>query len=212
MDTALPKSPGLTCRLLLKAWCVLEALADRAARSLRVRRFRGEADVRLWALAFPKTQVKAVLQRALGEAFPVAPSVEFLSWRPGGYKGLWGKPLAPVPGENAVCLTRSILTSSYAPRRAEIWLQDGELADELTGAGRGGPFEAKVRKTVREAINANPLLERHPFGPGRRKPYQGVSGTGRPGGPDRRLAGGRGSEVLPVPGQFPRAVSAHAQS
>jgi hypothetical protein len=146
MDAPLPKRRELTCQLLLDAWCVFQALAHRTAESLRVRRVKGEAEVRAWALAFPRRQLETVLKQALGEAIPAAAIVEFVSWRPGGYKGLWGKPLAAVPGENVVCLARSILTSGYAPRRAEIWLQDGGLADELTKAGRGGPFEAKVRR------------------------------------------------------------------
>jgi hypothetical protein len=81
---------------------VLEALADRASNAIRVHHFRREGDVRKWALAFPKRQIESALTRSLGEAVPAPAIVDFLTWRPGGYKGLWGKPLATVPGEPAV--------------------------------------------------------------------------------------------------------------
>jgi len=159
MDEPLPKHPELTCRLLLQAWSVLEALADHAAQFQPSPHFRNGSDVRTWALAFPRAKLMDILRRTLGDTFPAAAAVAFLSWGPKAYKGLWGKPLVPVPGDGAVCLARSILTASYAPRRAEIWLEDGGFSDGMKGKGRGDVYEEQVRLLMRDTIAANPLLD-----------------------------------------------------
>jgi hypothetical protein len=159
LDVALPRHPELSCRHLLQTWCVLQGLAEHAAEAIRRPGFRDEAAVRESALAFPKGELVSVLSTALScERERAAQTVGFLSWGPNAYKGLWGKPLAPVPEEDVVCLVRPILSVGNPLRCAEIWLQDGGLADELTKHGRGRRFEASVRNSICEVIKENPLL------------------------------------------------------
>ena len=157
LDRPLPAQPDLDCRQILRAWSVLETLAEMASATLRVHRFRGEKEVRQWALAFPKRQVATVLRRALGEV-PAGSIVDFLTWRRELKKGLWGSSLVAVPDEDTVCLVRSLLTGSYVLRRTEIWLDRGGFSDSQGNVKKGLAYERMVRDAVAEAIRRNAVL------------------------------------------------------
>jgi hypothetical protein len=154
VDRPLPNRPDLNCRQLLKAWSVLETLAEKASATMCVDTFRGVKEVRLWALAFSKRQIQTVLERALGDV-PASLIVDFLTWRPELQRGLWGSPLVAVPDEDSVCLVRPLLTGSYVLRRSEIWLDQGGFSDSQGNVKRGLAFEQRVRDAVAEAIRQN---------------------------------------------------------
>jgi hypothetical protein len=159
LDRSLPRHPSLTCRLLLRAWYVLNDLVETLWIRLPKPSFADSANVRYWALSVERAELVETFEHALSVTSLEADAiVNFLTWTPETYKSLWGAPVVPVPGTDKVCIARSILTSSHPVRRTEIWLQKGGLDDNLSHAARGDSYEARLRTQLHQAMRKNLLL------------------------------------------------------
>lgn len=155
----LPKQPDLDCELLLKAWHVLADLAEALVATANFDDFATLAATSRSALSIRLSDVIDVLEWSLGCSQPTVENiVEFLTWRPKAYKGLWACPLVPTPGGDEVCLARPVLQCSNLIRRAEIWLQNGGLNDDLSSGARGDAYEAGLRAKCAAEIAGNALL------------------------------------------------------
>lgn len=152
--------PDLTCQLLLKAWFVLNDMAHALSEARPRATFNDIANVRRWALVVNRDEVIEALCRTLSISEKVAATVvEFLSWTKGTYKGLWGAPLVPLPGQpTQLAVAASILSTANVVRTVEIWMTKGGLADNVTQGSRGKLFEAELRNEVRAALKSNPIL------------------------------------------------------
>jgi len=160
LERSLPAQPELTADLLLRAWYVILDLAEALAGSRPRASFADVNNVRKWALVAHRQELVDVLIRSLELSSSRAESViEFLSWKKGTYKGLWGAPLVPIPGmADQFALAESVLSTSNVIRRMEIWLSKGKLDDSLAGASRGLSFEAQLRSDLHSAASANPMV------------------------------------------------------
>ena len=123
------KFPGMTIMELLKAWCVIDDLAERLPVS-KAEHDAGvaAAAVERAALCVTREELVTLLQRALGyDATTCEAVINFLSWTPATYKGLWGAPLIPIPGESRFALARNVLATTDSVRLAEIWFTAAAL-------------------------------------------------------------------------------------
>lgn len=158
-DRALPRAANIDCMLLLRAWHVVYDLAGVLSKRLPKPLFHDETTVRLWSLAVERSELADVISRALGIDLPVAYElIDFLTWRPGTYRGIWGSPLVPVPNTKRLSIVRAVLAVSNPIRLAEIWLHKGGLDDNLSRAARGDSYEMYLRESVRGAVSENKLL------------------------------------------------------
>jgi hypothetical protein len=159
-DRPLPKLHGMTIMELLKAWCVLDDLAERLPTSKDEPRLESMAAVDRAALCVTRTELIDVLKRALGHDTATAENVlRFLSWGPETYKGLWGAPLIPIPGEDRFALARNVLGTGNFVRLAEIWFTRGGLDDSLSEGARGDVYEALLRREIAEELAENTIIK-----------------------------------------------------
>ena len=156
----LPNRPELTCQLILCAWYVLLDLADILAAKRPRATFRSQENVRQWALVVRRKELVDALRRTLNVAEVVAAIlIEFLSWSKGCYKGLWGAPLVPLPGNtNNFAIAHNVLATSNVIRRVEIWLTKGGLDDNLARAARGSSYETQLRRQIGIALRSNEIV------------------------------------------------------
>ena len=126
LDQPLPKFPGMTIMKLLEPWCVIDDLADLLPTSKAEPMLESLAAVERAALCVTKAELVDVLKRALGyDAATAEAVIQFLTWTPNVYKGLWGAPLIPIPGEDRFALARGVLATTNFVRLAEIWFTRG---------------------------------------------------------------------------------------
>lgn len=160
LDRLFPADADLNCDLLLRAWFVILDMAEVLASDRSEATFNDIANVRSWALVVKRSEVVDVVRRALEVgADQAAKIVQFLCWRKGNYKGLWGAPLVPLPESDDIALAHNVLRTSNTVRRAEIWLTNGGLDDQLSSGSKGTSFEAEFRARVRHSLSRNAIVK-----------------------------------------------------
>ena len=108
------------------------------------------------ALCITRHEALDVFRRTLNlDVTEAAALLDFLTWSPAAYKGLWGAPLVPVPGTEQLAVVRSVLATSNFVRLAEIWLTRGGLDDSLSTGARGDFYESVLRQEIREELQDN---------------------------------------------------------
>ena len=160
LTRALPKYADLSCALLLRAWHVLSDLTKVLAAERSRPTFTDFTNVRQWALVVRRSELVETLARALSVSDGVATqAIDFLSWSKGTYKGLWGAPFVPLPGQSdQLAIAASVLTHSNLVRTVEIWMTKGGLDDQLSKGSKGRSFEAELRADVREELKGNAVV------------------------------------------------------
>jgi hypothetical protein len=159
VNRPLPKLTGMTIMELLKAWCVLDDLTERLPVSKAEPRLESMAAVERAALCIARSELIDVFRQALGYEIAKAEAVlEFLTWRPDGYKGLWGAPLIPIPSEDRFAIARNVLAVTNFVRLAEIWLTRGGLDDSLSEGARGDVYETLLRKEIADEMVDNKIM------------------------------------------------------
>lgn len=165
MDRDMPRAPGLSARLLLRAWHVIAdfARATKAefdGKTLSVRSARALAGVT------KKRELLLALKECLSiDEVKAASVIDFLTFhlrkaKEKGHRGMWSAPLVAIPGEERFGLCLGALLTSNPLRKVEGWLEKGGIDDTLARDARGDLYEANLRKHIREQIAANPLLPR----------------------------------------------------
>jgi len=110
-------------------------------------------------LCVSRAELLETLKQALGYENALADSViEFLTWSPSTYKGLWGAPLIPIPNEDRFALAQNVLSTTNFVRLAEIWLTRGGLDDSLSEGARGDFYEILLRKELTDEIAENDII------------------------------------------------------
>ena len=121
LDAALPARPELNCRLLLRARCVLEALAVHVTDGLKGRSLRGEAEVRMWAVALPRRKIEKVLSRALGREASHTAIVDFPDLAPRRLQGALGQTARDGSGrENALSRSAPPVAKLHRSHRRDL--------------------------------------------------------------------------------------------
>ncbi len=160
LDRDLPKAPGLSCALLLRAWYVLLDLAETLAEARPRATFHSIDNLRQWALVCRRGELIDVLHRALWIDDKTAEAiVAFFTWSKGTYKGLWGAPLVPLPNSEDFAIAMNVLATSNVVRRAEIWLTKGGLDDNLDKDKRGDSYETMLRGEIAAAVPGNAIVK-----------------------------------------------------
>ncbi|WP_123834418.1 hypothetical protein [Methylobacterium currus] len=159
LDQRFPKNPELSCEILLRAWYIIADAVQFLLGDVAGREFDNVNDVRGWACVLRRSDLVSVLIDALECTKQVSECVvEFLTWAPGVYKGLWGAPIVQIPGRQEVCLAGAILKGANMIRSAEIWMEKGGLSDSLAAHSRGESYEAGLRKKMLAKLQGNILL------------------------------------------------------
>lgn len=160
LDDPFSTNPQLTCRLLLRAWHVLVDLVQVTnTNNKKPLKLVNIDNVRKTALAFRKHEIETTLSDALAVCPSVAVAIiEFLTWSPTGYKGLWGAPLLTSSISDEICIARPILETSSLVRRIEIWLTKGGLDLGSGVTPRGIKFEANLRRDINETLQGNNVI------------------------------------------------------
>lgn len=162
LDAALPKYPKITCRLLLRGWAVLAALAEVLQSKTSTSAPLDLNGARAGALLVTRKELTETFSRALDLSSDDATELtQFLAFsldRREASKGLWANPIVPIPGEEKFALVLPVLATSNVLRRAEAWLEKGGLDDKSIKQSRGIQFENEVRSAVSSAIAENSLL------------------------------------------------------
>ncbi len=164
LDETLPNygEANLTCRDLNAAWWVLEDLARLVCADLKAADLPNNRAIGRFAFAIELADLSTVLVDALGISedraelilglFTCDPANAGQLFR----RGLWAKPLIPAPTGWRRYLILAPLMVGSPVRRIEAWLVDGGIADDTGVKGKGKPFEAFVRSSLREELEENP--------------------------------------------------------
>lgn len=165
LDEPLPRSCDgtLTCRELLRAWWVLQDLADVAIIDLQ--KSPSESRWETWlALSIEHHDLVSIFRQALAVSEDRANElIEWMTCDPDDedrlfLRGLVSTPLVPEPGSQRKHVVLSPLMTNSPVKRVEAWMEKGGISDNRGIKGIGKPFERHVRQTLNDALSRNPLL------------------------------------------------------
>ena len=165
LDEFLPATGtlALTCRELCKAWWVIADLGQVLVDEIGDRTLGDPASLALTACTWPTEALAAAIADALVIDLPRAEVIlSLLTLNPPSTfalfdQSLWWTPV--VPAANGRChLLLAPLFIGNPVRLVEHWLEIGGISDQRNVKGRGKPFEANVRATLRDRAIANPMI------------------------------------------------------
>lgn len=162
LDTALPNAPGLTIRLLAKAFWTLGELSDVFRSELGRSKLVGLVKLRQQAFPIKRTVLVSTLANALAIESALAEKlVAFFLLDTTNLtrffnRGAWGNPLLKAPRGETIYLLLSVLAIGDWVRAAEYWLEQGGGTDGM--ALRGEDFEDQCRKQLAASLAGNGAL------------------------------------------------------
>lgn len=166
LDEVLPKhgNAGLTCRELNAAWWVFEDMARLMCESLGEADLTDERSIGQFAFAVDLQDLVNVLVEALEISSSRATLiVDLFTIDPGDAahlfrRGLWTRPFLPAPAGTRRYVIAAPLMFGSSARRVETWMREGGIADDAGLKSRGKPYEAFVRKSLLDELQANPSI------------------------------------------------------
>ncbi|MBB3268774.1 hypothetical protein FHW79_006449 [Azospirillum sp. OGB3] len=154
-------SVGVSVSVAVEAFLIISDIAEVLARGLGKRGLSGRECVSLWSLGISVERLKEIFQQCLSVSDEQARVIiEFFSWTPTSYKGLWGAPLVSVSNGSRVCIARPVVSNPNMQRTIEIIMKRGGLTDDENENSRGKPFESNVRREIISAIKRNGILSK----------------------------------------------------
>lgn len=162
MDEPMPSHPGVTLRLILRAWSVLEAMVS-ALPDVPLHEAK-LPDLRRFACCLSWRRLRSLLTKTLAIEGSVAEEVISLLTIEFGHsykfddRGLWSAPIVRVPDTSDVCLVAPALRTGNVLWIVDAWLAKGNVFDNTKGRSKGDVVEAHARASFLEAVRDNPLL------------------------------------------------------